>query len=77
MALSSAQILQEALSLPPTERVKLVEHLLASPDTSTREPLDALWRQEAEDRLDAFERGDIPSIAAQDVFDAIVKRPRG
>jgi hypothetical protein len=36
-----------------------------------------LWRQEAEDRLDAFERGDIPSIAAQDVFDAIVKRPRG
>jgi putative addiction module component (TIGR02574 family) len=72
-----AQILQEALSLPPTERVALVEHLLASLDAPGREHVDVLWGQEAEDRLDAFERGEIPAIAAKDVFDDIDKRHRG
>jgi len=69
-----AQILQEALALPPTERVALVERLLASLDSPAREHLDVLWSQEAEDRLDAFERGEIPTIAAKDVFDEIAKR---
>jgi putative addiction module component (TIGR02574 family) len=69
-----AQILKEALALPPTERVALVERLLASLDSPAREHLDVLWSQEAEDRLDAFERGEIPTIAAKDVFDEIAKR---
>jgi putative addiction module component (TIGR02574 family) len=69
-----AQILKDALSLPPTERVALVECLLASLDSPAREHIDVLWGQEAEDRLDAFERGEIPTIAAQDVFDEIAKR---
>ncbi|MGH8057398.1 MAG: addiction module protein [Candidatus Entotheonellia bacterium] len=72
-----AQILKDALSLSPTERVTLVERLLASLDSSTREHIDVLWSQEAEDRLDAFEQGEIPTIAAQDVFDEIGKRQKG
>jgi putative addiction module component (TIGR02574 family) len=72
-----AQILKDALSLPPSERVALVERLLASLDSATREHIDVLWGQEAEDRLDAFERGEIPTIAAQDVFDEIGKRQKG
>jgi putative addiction module component (TIGR02574 family) len=72
-----AQILKDALSLPPTERVALVEHLLASLDAPAREHIDVLWGQEAEDRLDAFERGELPTIAAQDVFDEIGKRHKG
>jgi putative addiction module component (TIGR02574 family) len=72
-----AQILQDALSLPPTERVTLIERLLASLDSSGREHIDVLWSQEAEDRLDAFEQGEIPTIAAQDVFDEIGKRQKG
>jgi putative addiction module component (TIGR02574 family) len=69
-----AQILKDALSLPPTERVALVERLLASLDSPAREHIDVLWGQEAEDRLEAFERGEIPTIAAKDVFDEIRKR---
>ena len=72
-----AQILQDALSLPPTERVALVEHLLASLDSPVREHIDGLWGQEAEDRVEAFERGEIPTIAAKDVFDEIAKRHKG
>ena len=72
-----AQILHDALSLPPTERVALVERLLASLDSPVREHLDVLWGQEAEDRLEAFERGEIPTIAAKDVFDEIGKRHQG
>ncbi len=72
-----ARILQDALSLPPTERVALVERLLASLDSPVREHIDALWGQEAEDRLEAFERGEIPTIAAKDVFDEIGKRHQG
>lgn len=69
-----AQILKDALSLSPAERVTLVERLLESLDASTREHIDGLWSQEAEERLDAFERGELPTIAAQDVFDEIGKR---
>jgi putative addiction module component (TIGR02574 family) len=69
-----AQILKDALSLPPTERVALVERLLASLDSPAREHIDVLWGQEAEDRLEAFERGEVPTIAAKNVFDEIRKR---
>jgi putative addiction module component (TIGR02574 family) len=72
-----AQILQDALSLSPTERVALVERLLASLDSPAREHMDVLWGQEAEDRLNAFERGEISTIAAKDVFDEIGKRHQG
>jgi putative addiction module component (TIGR02574 family) len=72
-----AQILKDALALPPTERVALVERLLTSLDSPAREHIDVLWGQEAEDRLEAFERGEIPTIAAKDVFDEIGKRQKG
>jgi putative addiction module component (TIGR02574 family) len=72
-----AQILQDALALPPPERVALVECLLASLDSPVREHMDVLWGQEAEDRLEAFERGEIPTIAAKDVFDELGKRHQG
>ena len=76
MSERETQILKEALSLPPDERAALVEHLLASFDASTRQHIDTLWAQEAEDRLDAFERGELSTIPAQDVFDAIRKQTR-
>ena len=72
-----AQILKDALSLPPTERMALVEGLLASLDSPASEHMGVLWGQEAEDRLEAFDRGEIPTIAAKDVFDEIGKLQRG
>jgi len=55
----------------------LVEGLLASLDSPASEHMGVLWGQEAEDRLEAFDRGEIPTIAAKDVFDEIGKLQRG
>ena len=76
MSERETQLLEEVLSLPDDERAALVEHLLASFDASARRHLDTLWAQEAEDRLDAFERGEIATIPAQNVFDAIQQQTR-
>ena len=72
-----AQILKDALSLTPTERVALVERLSACLDAPANGHIDVLWGQEAEERLEAFKRGEIPTIAAKDVFDEIRKRQLG
>ena len=70
------QILAEALKLPPIERAELVEELLASFEFQQREIIDALWAQEAEDRIEAFERGEMAAIPAKDVFAEIEKNRR-
>lgn len=67
------QILAEALKLPPVERAELVENLLSSFEFRSRKTIDALWAQEAENRIDAFERGEIAVIPAKKVFAEIEK----
>ena len=64
------QVLAEALTLPPVERAELIELLHESFNPTNREHLDHLWAQEAEDRLDAYERGEIGVIPAA-VFEKI------
>jgi putative addiction module component (TIGR02574 family) len=67
----STEILEEALSLSPTERAELAERLLSSLDTPDRQRLDELWAAEVEERLDAYERGEIKTNPAKQVFDQI------
>ncbi len=64
-------ILANALELPPLERAALVESLLSSFELPSRGTIDSLWAQEAEDRIDAFERGEMAAIPARDVFTEI------
>ena len=68
MTPQSEQVLREALDLPPTDRAELVEQILASFEFPARKDIDAAWAQEAEDRIDAFERGQIGSSPANKVF---------
>ncbi len=58
----------QALKLGPVERAELIELLLTSFDETRRGEIDALWAAEAEDRLDAHDAGNIPAVAAEDVF---------
>lgn len=56
-----------ARALTPVERAELAEALVAS----LRSPLsdiEAVWAQEIERRVSAFDRGEVPSYAAEDVF---------
>jgi len=71
MSKKGTQVLEEALSLPPSERAEVIDHLLASLDPSPDHRIDEVWGQEAEDRLDAFERGEIKTVSASEVFNGI------
>ena len=71
-----AQILSEALKLPPTEHAELVENLLSSFEFPFRKRIDSLWAQEVESRIDAFDRGDISAIPASEVFSRIEKHEK-
>jgi len=70
------QILAEALKLPPVERAELIEGLLTSFEFRSRKTVDVLWAQEAEDRIDAFERGEMAAIPGKDVFAEVEKNRR-
>ncbi len=69
------KLIQQALGLPADQRAEFAERLLSSlePPLSS---IDQLWAQEAEDRVDAYERGELDAIPAKDVFNAIKNRKR-
>ncbi|HET7662491.1 MAG TPA: addiction module protein [Rhodanobacteraceae bacterium] len=67
MAANLDRIQQQAQELTASERAKLAEAMLES----IQQPLahiDAAWNLEIEARVAAFDRGDMPAYAAEDVF---------
>ena len=70
------KLLAEALGLPPIERAALVEELLSSFDFPARHEVDALWANEVEDRIDAYERGELRASPAEVVFDRLDRDQR-
>jgi putative addiction module component (TIGR02574 family) len=68
MTEQSKKILAEALELSPIERATLVEALLSSFDSPRSMEADALWAKEVEDRIDAYERGELHTTPAEAVF---------
>jgi putative addiction module component (TIGR02574 family) len=68
MTEQSRRVLAEALELPPIERAALVEELLSSFNFPARQEIDKLWAYEAEDRIDAYERGELKASTVESVF---------
>lgn len=71
MSATSEQILQQALALPPEERAELLERLLATFQGPTDPVLDELWANEAHDRLDAYDRGELEAVDVEEVLEHI------
>jgi putative addiction module component (TIGR02574 family) len=71
---SIEQILKDALALPPQERAALLERLLISFQSAPDPNLDELWIREAEERLDAYKRGELKAVPVEEVFDRIKQR---
>ncbi len=67
MSVSLKQIEEQARALNVEERAKLAESMLESLQTPLSE-IEAAWAEEIEQRVAAFDRGEIPSYAAEDVF---------
>lgn len=67
MPASLQQIEEQARALSAEERAKLAESMLESLRSPLSE-IEAAWAEEIEQRVAAFDRGEIPSYAAEDVF---------
>ncbi len=60
-------IFKEALTLKPSEKAQLIDKLISTLDKSDKE-IDELWSREVEDRIDAYEKGNIKAISLEDVL---------
>jgi putative addiction module component (TIGR02574 family) len=71
-----AKLLDEAMSLPVAERAELADRLRCSLDHAYFDQIDAWWRKEVEARIDAFERGEVEAIPADQAIAEALQRAR-
>lgn len=67
MSASLKQIEEQAQALSAEERAKLAESMLESLHAPMSD-IESAWAEEVERRVAAFDRGEIPAYAAEDVF---------
>jgi putative addiction module component (TIGR02574 family) len=67
MSIETSEILDLAMRLPAVEKARLVDQLLSSLDEPD-EAIDALWRKEVEDRIQAYHAGKLQSVSLTDVL---------
>ncbi|MBZ0143567.1 MAG: addiction module protein [Rhodocyclales bacterium] len=67
MTQAAQEIAQLVAKLPPSERLLVVESILATLDKPDPE-IEAAWAKEAQERLAAYKRGEIQAIDEKDVF---------
>ena len=61
-------ILKDALTLKPSQKAELIDMLLSTLDKPDIE-IDKLWAKEAEDRIDAYDRGKIKAVPLEKVLE--------
>ena len=67
MAMTIEQLLHAALSLPASDRIDLVEGLIASFQTENEAPIDESWREIVRRRSDEVRNGLVTPIPWEDV----------
>lgn len=71
--MDAAIIEKEALQLPDTERAVLADRLLSSLSKTTQAIRDS-WAREADERLDAYRRGEIEAVDGPEAIIDLKKR---
>lgn len=61
------QLIKDVMMLKPFEKARLIDHLISSLDQPDKD-IDELWANEAESRIDAYERGKMKSIPLDDIL---------
>lgn len=74
MTAATTKLEEKILSLPCEDRVYLVEKLLKSLNSPSREEIDKAWDEESERRIDEIESGKVQTIPGEQVFQEIRKR---
>jgi len=60
--MSLASIQKEIFQLNSKERAMLIDLLWESLDEARISEIESKWASESEDRIDAFERGELPAV---------------
>ncbi|MSV32472.1 MAG: acyl-protein synthetase [Bryobacterales bacterium] len=63
---TAANVLEQALSLPPLDRAALADSLIESLDTSTGEDAGLFWREEIRNRISELDAGGVQTVAWAD-----------
>ncbi len=75
--MSLASIRDEIERLEPAERAALIDVLWESLDEGRIKEIESRWAAESEDRIDAFERGELPAVdgpsAIEDLRSSLTK----
>ena len=65
--MSINEVLEQALELKANERSKLIDELLKSLDKPDVE-IDEIWADEANNRLEAYRKGEIKAVPMENIF---------
>ncbi len=65
--MSSSEVIDEALQLPPQERFLIVDTLLKSLDKPD-EAVETVWEKEAQKRLQHYKEGKTRTISFEEIF---------
>ena len=71
--MSLASIQKEIEKLEPSERAALIDVLWDSLDEERIKEVEAKWAAESEDRIDAFERGELPAVDGPSALEELRK----
>lgn len=61
-------LVKQGLALPPEERERLVDELLASLNQPAASELTSAWEAEIERRLRRYDAGEVQAVDAEEVF---------
>lgn len=61
------ELLHDIMALSPLERAQFVDAIMASLDQPDAE-IDALWKEEVESRISAYEQGKLKSVPLDEVL---------
>lgn len=68
MSVLLAELEQQARTLSPDERARLAEVLLESLHDTSMSEIETEWQREIESRVAAYDRGEVQTYSAEDVF---------
>jgi putative addiction module component (TIGR02574 family) len=74
MPREAAQLLHEALELPPDQRAALADSLLGSLDASVDPDAELAWREEIERRAASIDDGTVTPIPWEEVKTRLLQR---
>ena len=69
--MTAEAIASAALALPSEKRAALAEMLLASLEPPVEITYRAEWEREIEDRIDAYDRGEMPAYSLEEVLEKL------